>query len=233
MRWNKWLYPEDVPILRIASWLWLLGRVKARYSVYTSLSLKLNAGKNIVIEKRCILTGDIILNDDIVIEKECVLKGKIHIASDLGKRNVLIGDIKIGKYCALADDIKFYGVNHDTSKATMQMKLYKEVTGFDLEMIAEPIIVGSDVWIGTNTIILPGVKVGNGAVIGAGSIVTKDVKPYEVVAGNPAKHIKWRFNKSVRKKLLKLQWWKLEKADERLRGLFVFDLTKFKFKDKK
>jgi len=78
-----------------------------------------------------------------------------------------------------------------------------------------------------------GVKVGNGAIIGAGSVVTKNVKPFEVVAGNPAKHIKWRFNNSVRKKLLKLQWWKLEKDDERLRGLFIWDLTKFKFKDKK
>jgi len=233
MCWNKWLYPEDIPFLRMLSWFKLLGKVKARYSVYTSPSLKLNAGKNVVIEKKVVLKGNIIINDDVVIEKECVLKGNIHIASDLGKRNILVGDIKIGKYCALADDIKFYGVNHDTSKATMQMKLYKEVTGFNLEMIEESIVIGSDVWIGTNVIILPGVKVGNGAVIGAGSVVTKNVKPFEVVAGNPAKHIKWRFNESVRKKLLKLQWWKLEKDDERLLALFQFDLTKLKFEDKK
>jgi acetyltransferase-like isoleucine patch superfamily enzyme len=67
--------------------------------------------------------------------------------------------------------------------------------------------IGNDVWIGANVIVLGGVNIHDGAVVGAGSIVTKDVLPYSIVAGNPAKLIKKRFKKSVIEKLLKIQWW--------------------------
>ena len=69
------------------------------------------------------------------------------------------------------------------------------------------IIVGNDVWIGGNAIILSGVKIGDGAVIGAGSVVTKDVADYEIVAGNPAKHIKYRFKREEIKQLKEIEWW--------------------------
>lgn len=62
-------------------------------------------------------------------------------------------------------------------------------------------------WIGLNVIVLQGVKIGDGAVIGAGSIVTKDVKPYEIVGGIPASHIKYRFNSDKIKFLQKIKWW--------------------------
>lgn len=67
--------------------------------------------------------------------------------------------------------------------------------------------IGNDVWIGTNVTILSGVNVGDGAVIAAGSIVTKDVEPYSIVAGNPAKEIKKRFDLQIIEKLLDIQWW--------------------------
>lgn len=69
------------------------------------------------------------------------------------------------------------------------------------------ITIGSDVWIGTNATILSGVTIGHGAVIGASAVVTHDVKPYEVVAGNPAKHIRFRFTREEIEKLLALEWW--------------------------
>lgn len=69
------------------------------------------------------------------------------------------------------------------------------------------IIIGNDVWIGGNAIIMSGIKIGDGAVVGAGSIVTKDVDDYEIVAGNPAKHIRYRFNKDEIDKLKKIKWW--------------------------
>ena len=67
--------------------------------------------------------------------------------------------------------------------------------------------IGNDVWIGDGVIILDGVNIGDGAIIGARSVVTKNVKPYEVVAGNPAKHIKFRFNEQTIETLLEIQWW--------------------------
>lgn len=71
----------------------------------------------------------------------------------------------------------------------------------------EPIIIGNDVWIGANVVILPGVSVGDGAILAAGAVVTKDIDPYAIVGGVPAKVIKYRFREEEIKKFLKIQWW--------------------------
>jgi acetyltransferase-like isoleucine patch superfamily enzyme len=69
------------------------------------------------------------------------------------------------------------------------------------------IIVGNDVWIGAKSTIMSGVKIGDGSIIGAGSTVTKDVPPYSIVAGNPAKFIKFRFTEEQIESLLQISWW--------------------------
>ncbi len=71
-------------------------------------------------------------------------------------------------------------------------------------------IIGNDVWIGTRTMLIGGIHVGDGAIIGAGSIVTKDVPPYAVVAGNPARVIRYRFEEETIRKLEKIKWWNQE-----------------------
>jgi lipopolysaccharide transport system ATP-binding protein len=73
--------------------------------------------------------------------------------------------------------------------------------------------IGNDVWIGYQTIIMPGIRIGDGAVIGAGSVVTKNVDDYEIVAGNPAKHIRYRFSKEQISALKKIQWWNWSKDE--------------------
>ncbi len=84
-----------------------------------------------------------------------------------------------------------------------------------------PIEIGNDVWIGDGAIILSGVKVGDGAIIGAGSVVTQNVEPFSIVAGVPARHIKYRFPENVREILLKLRWWELEPDDlKKIKSLF-------------
>nr|PJZ91370.1 transferase [Leptospira ellisii] len=88
-------------------------------------------------------------------------------------------------------------------------------------------MVGNDVWIGTNTVILPGVKIGDGAIIGAYSVVARDVPDYTIVAGNPARIIRERFSQEVQKKLLKLQWWSW--SPEKITASLDF-LTKLDFK---
>ncbi len=71
--------------------------------------------------------------------------------------------------------------------------------------------IGNDVWTGANAIIMPGVTVGDGAVVGAGAVVTKDVLPYSVVVGNPAREIKKRFDEKYVQKLLDIKWWNFPK----------------------
>ncbi len=92
--------------------------------------------------------------------------------------------------------------------------------------------IGSDVWVGCNAIILPGVEIGNGAIIAAGSVVTKSIPPYAIVGGNPAKFIKWRFTEEQIKKLEELKWYewskdKILKNKNKLEAIVVFDFNDF------
>ena len=91
----------------------------------------------------------------------------------------------------------------------------------------ESVVIGNDVWIGADAIILPGVRIGDGAVIAAGAVVTKDVECYEVVGGNPARHIKYRFEQSTIDKLMKLQWWNWDEKKLRENIELFFQPEKF------
>ncbi len=96
-----------------------------------------------------------------------------------------------------------------------------------MALIPPPTIVGNDVWIGQDVVIKGGVKIGNGAVIGARSVVTKDIPPYAVAAGAPAKVIKYRFEQEKMDLLQKLQWWNwdTEKIYQNLDRLRSFDTS--------
>jgi len=103
--------------------------------------------------------------------------------------NSWIGPAKIGKDVIMGREVIIISKNHKYSDSTKPIHLqgYEQV---------RPVIIEDDVWIGTRVIILPGRRIGRGAVIGAGSVVTKDVPPYAVVGGNPAKILKYRMSKS-------------------------------------
>ncbi|MFB6301609.1 MAG: CatB-related O-acetyltransferase [Haloferacaceae archaeon] len=119
-----------------------------------------------------------------------------------------VGDVSIGRYCAIAEQNLFKEGNHLVSKPSMQMGFYDDVFDENLESTSHgPIELENDVWLGARAIVLSGVTIGSGAIVGAGSVVTKDVEPYSVVAGAPAERIKWRFPEEVRERLLELAWW--------------------------
>lgn len=110
----------------------------------------------------------------------------------------------IGNYCSFGPDVKIFNANHGIQWASTHPFLYNTALGVvNKEQVKRTsLVIGSDVWIGANVVILPSVKkIGNGAVIGAGSIVTKDIEPYSVNAGNPCKIIRYRFEKNYIKTL--------------------------------
>jgi acetyltransferase-like isoleucine patch superfamily enzyme len=111
----------------------------------------------------------------------------------------------IGSYCSISKGVQFLlaGEHPVDTISTYPFK----VNCFSMKQEAGSkgdIVVGHDVWIGTNAIILSGVKIGQGAVVAAGSVVTKDVEQYSIVGGNPAKLIRYRFEESIRKRLLSI-----------------------------
>ncbi|NMA02172.1 MAG: CatB-related O-acetyltransferase [Clostridia bacterium] len=120
----------------------------------------------------------------------------------------------IGNYCSFSSSVFQYNANHPYSKFTTHPILYHEdYTGSKSEELKRVnLIIGHDVWIGHGVVILPGCSnIGNGAVIGAGSIVTKDVPAYSIVVGNPAKVIRMRFKEEIIEKLEVTQWWLWDK----------------------
>lgn len=172
--------------------------------------LVINEG--VKIGRDCKLRGDITLGPHSSVGDNCELLGDVSVGerSNLNRRVEVVGEVEIGKYGAFARDILFQEKNHVISKPGMQMRFYNNVLNSKLEHTSNgPISVGNDVWVGARAIILSGVSIGDGAVVGAGSIVTDDVEPYSVVAGVPADRVKWRFSEEIREKLLKLEWWNL------------------------
>lgn len=118
----------------------------------------------------------------------------------------------IGKFCQIATDVRFImnGSNHAFNGiSTYPFKVFGEAwKEAPLEVVNKgDTVIGNDVWFGNGATIMPGVKIGSGAIIGANSLITKDVAPYTIIGGNPGKVIRQRFADDVIDFLLKLSWW--------------------------
>ena len=139
--------------------------------------------------------------------------------------------VAIGKYCSIAEGVKFICGEHTTTLvSTFPMGILPFVKSVpEVDAITKgPIVIGNDVWLGTNAIVLSGVTVGDGAVVAAGAVVTRDVPPYAVVAGVPARVIKMRFSAEQIESLLRIEWWNW--PEERIKAnieLFYGDVDAF------
>ncbi|WP_084224402.1 CatB-related O-acetyltransferase [Stenoxybacter acetivorans] len=135
--------------------------------------------------------------------------------------SVIYPNVYIGAYCSIGRGIQIGLANHPVnwlSTHTFQYNAnwfnnipeYQKLKRSKHHIHHPKVSIGSDVWIGNNAMIKAGVTIGHGAVVGAGAIVTKNIPPYAIVGGNPAKIIRYRFDKNTIDKLLLLKWWSLD-----------------------
>jgi len=129
-------------------------------------------------------------------------------------RYTKVAKAEIGRFCAISWDCTINAISHSHENLTVSAFPYVPyVGGFvgERNQTYKKVVIGNDVWIGANSVIMPGVTIGDGAVIGAGAVVTKDVPAYAIVVGVPAKVVKYRFSEDYIKQLLEVKWWDLDR----------------------
>ncbi|WP_375608244.1 MULTISPECIES: DapH/DapD/GlmU-related protein [unclassified Bartonella] len=158
----------------------------------------------------------------------CKLGRYVEINERVVLRDVTIGDFSylernseaiysdIGRFCSIASHVRMNALEHpmervSTHKITYRPNEYFRYmaldSGFRERRCVKRVIIGHDVWIGHGAVIMPGVTVGHGAIIGANAVITKDVMPYTIVVGVPAKQLRMRFPNHVIECLLDMAWW--------------------------
>ncbi|SUJ07387.1 Streptogramin A acetyltransferase [Shewanella putrefaciens] len=149
-------------------------------------------------------------------QNSVVLKGcSIDAGSVIGKEcfintNTIVTKAEIGAYCSIGSNVVIGPGEHDLNKISTSGRFYDNAYS---ELTEKPCKIGRDVWIGTYAIIMRGVTVGDGAVIGANSVVTKNVPDFAVVAGVPAKILKYRFDEKTQNIIKDSNWWDLNLKD--------------------
>lgn len=150
--------------------------------------------------------------------------------ADIGRytsfnKNCYVSRSTVGSFCSFGARVSIGPFNHPTDWLSIHefqykrrsfdwIPEYKNMQRLDRDDIKIPRTnIGHDVWAGHNVIVMAGVRVGNGSILAAGSVVTKDVPPYAIVAGVPAKVIKYRFSKTIIERFLKIKWWQFELED--------------------
>lgn len=167
-----------------------------------------------------------------------ILGGQIK-SSRIGRRtyfntNIHAQNCVIGNYCSIGSDVTIGISPHPTFFVSTHPAFYADNKGF--ETFADSMYfneelrttyIGNDVWLGSKCTIMPGVKIGDGAIVGYGALVTSDVLPYSIVGGVPAKQIRYRFTKEIIDELVKIKWW--EESDEFIKSNYKLFMDPISF----
>ncbi len=210
-----------------------------------------NRNKKVMIKKNSNIKKTFLEGKNLFRKNNIIENSEIGFGTYFGN-DIKVKCLKIGRYCSIASNLKIISGTHplesnvSTHPAFYYMK-NKELNELELSYVERnkyneggliddkwSVIIGNDVWIGSDVKILHGVKIGDGAVIGAEALITKDVKPYTIVGGVPAKLIRKRFSDEDIKFLLELKWW--DKGEKWIRENAEFfediNLLKEKLKNK-
>lgn len=186
----------------------ILDKIDEIKPIYPNLKFHTFCYIKSVVTNPNIIVGDYSYYEDIDEGPESFEKHVTHHYDFMGDKLI------IGKFCSIARGVEFVmnGANHMLDSLTAYpFEIIDEFKGlskpFGQRGNRGDTIVGNDVWIGQNATILPGVHIGDGAIIGANAVVSKDIPPYSIAVGNPIEVKKYRFNKETIDLLLKLKWW--------------------------
>lgn len=183
------------------------------------------------------LIGPVRIGEYAHIKRDTLLRGNISVgrytAINGPHTDILceIDSVQIGAFCSVARNVAIQEYNHRAAGCSTCFVLSRVLGQEDACEIETkgPILIGNDVWIGTQCVILSGSTIGDGAVIAANSVVTSAVPPYAIAAGSPAKVLRYRFSDNIVERLLNLEWWRWPRERlEQNRVLFEGDLTEDK-----
>lgn len=187
-------------------------------------------------DKETVYLKNVVTDPSIIIGDFTMYNDFVNDPQEFEKNNVLYhypinhDKLKIGKFCSIACGAKFLfnSANHTVkSLTTYPFPIFFEEWGLDVRDITTAwdnkgdIVIGNDVWIGYEAVIMSGVTIGDGAIIGTRAVVTKDVPPYTIVGGVPAKQIRKRFSEKKIADLLQVKWrdWPIEKISQNIESL--------------
>lgn len=177
-------------------------------------------------DNQIVYLKNVIKNPNIIVGDYTIYNDFVNDPRDFEKNNVLYhypinkDKLIIGKFCSIACGTKFMFTSGNHSLKSLSIytfPIFFDEWNLDAKNITSAwdnkgdIVIGNDVWIGYEAVIMPGVKIGDGAIVGTRAVVTKDVPPYTIVGGVPARPIRKRFDDETIEKLLKIKWWDWDK----------------------